>query len=129
MIVLKGNRIAIQECLHADNYLDEVTRIPPGNGEDASACLLVHIMERDQSRRVQLGKLPKIAACPSCHTRHLHVLGRWCHKWRDIISSLSDYYSKVPFVFVIPGPVTSRGKMNKSLFAEQGVSHVRRHQQ
>ena len=42
---------------------------------------------------------------------------------RDTYLLVSDYYSKFPFVYVIPSPVTSTpviGKM-KALFAEQGV--------
>ena len=44
-------------------------------------------------------------------------------KNRETYLLVSDYYSKFPFVYVIPSPVTSTaviGKM-KSLFAEQGV--------
>ena len=43
---------------------------------------------------------------------------------REIYLLLCDYYSKFPFVYMIPSPVTSTaviGKM-KSLFAEQGSS-------
>ena len=42
---------------------------------------------------------------------------------RETYLLVSDYYSKFPFVYMIPSPVTSTaviGKM-KSLFAEQGV--------
>ena len=42
---------------------------------------------------------------------------------RETYLLVSDYYSKFPFVYVIPSPVTSTpviGKM-KALFAEQGV--------
>ena len=44
-------------------------------------------------------------------------------KNRETYLLVSDYYSKFPFVYVIPSPVTSTaviGKM-KSLFAEKGV--------
>ena len=80
---------------------------------------------------MQLCNVPKIAACPTARAPHATPDTFTClvdgAMNRGTYLLVSDYYSKVPFVFVIPGSVTSTvviGEMNKSLFAEQGVSQV-----
>ena len=61
---------------------------------------------------------------PSCHTRHLHVLVRsdLFVINRETYFLVSDYYSKFPFVYMIPSPVRSIAAIRnmKSLFSEQG---------
>ena len=80
--------------------LGEVTRIPPGNREDASASSRMCVLERNQPGHwgccAQVCNMPTHAACPTTWTPHatrnpftcLADSGNWliCHKLRDIFS-------------------------------------------
>ena len=134
-IVLKGNQIVMPASLHAETLAKlheshqgiEKTRLRArscvfwnGINQDIEdvvrKCATCQQMQRAQQRQPLMPHETPSRAWQIVGT-DLFVINR------ETYLLVSDYYSKFPFVYVIPSPVTSTAVIAKmkSLFAEQGV--------
>ena len=135
-IVLKGNQIVMPASLHAETLAKlheshqgiEKTRLRArscvfwrGINQDIEdvvrKCATCQQMQRAQQRQPLMPHETPSRAWQIVGT-DLFVINR------ETYLLVSDYYSKFPFVYVIPSPVTSTAviaKMKSPLFAEQGV--------
>ena len=134
-IVLKGNHIVMPASIHAETLAKlheshqgiEKTRLRArscvfwnGINQDIEdvvrKCTTCQQMQRAQQRQPLMPHKTPSRAWQIVGT-DLFVINR------ETYLLVSDYYSKFPFVYVIPSPVTSTAVIAKmkSLFAEHGV--------
>ena len=134
-IVLKGNRIVMPESLHSETLakLHEAHQGIEKMRLRARSCVFWNGINRDIEVVVR-----KCATCQEVQraqpreplmphetpSRAWQIVGTDLFVInRETYLLVPDYYSKFPFVYVIPSPVTSTAVITKmkSLFAEQGV--------
>ena len=134
-IVLKGNRIVMPESLHSETLakLHEAHQGIEKMRLRARSCVFWNGINRDievvvrkctTCQEVQRAQ-PREPLMPhETRSRAWQVVGTDLFVInRETYLLVSDYYSKFPFVYIIPSPVTSTAVIAKmkSLFAEQGV--------
>ena len=134
-IVLKGNRIVMPASLHSETLakLHEAHQGIEKMRLRARSCVFWNGINRDidvvvrkcaTCQEVQRAQLREPLVPDETPLRAWQIVGTDLFVInRETYLLVSDYYSKFPFVYVIPSPVTSTAVIakTKSLFAEQGV--------